>query len=114
MGNQQTGTGREIRPPYGMKAPAAPLLPAGATIIIKVPAGGPGSVIKVNDPSNPGSTIDVAVPAKAKVGQKMAIPIPAKGESIKDVQARQEKLKSEWTTGGKMAVAGVAVGAVAG
>merc|ERR1711953_1410977 len=56
---------------------------------------------------------------EAKVGAKMAIPIPRKGESVAEVQAKQKKhaeeQKGKWSTGGKIATTGaalVAVGAV--
>jgi len=118
--NVDTGKGRNIRPPPGYPPPPkAPLLPTGPMIILVVKAGQAGTMIQVADPNNPGQTIPVYVPKDAKVGAKMAIPIPAKGESVSDVQAKQQKhqaeTKGKWSTGGKIAASGaalVAVGAV--
>eukprot|EP00971_Amphidinium_carterae_P218875 4344497-Amphidinium_carterae.1 len=42
-------------------------------------AGQPGTAIDVDDPNNPGQRLKVAVPKHAKVGSKVAIPIPAAG-----------------------------------
>merc|ERR1711953_977614 len=53
---------------------------------------------------------------EAKVGAKMAIPIPRKGESVEEVQAKQKKhaeeQKGKWSTGGKVATTGAALAAV--
>merc|ERR1711971_906126 len=88
-------------------------------VVVKVLAGQPGQMTTVPDPNNPGRQINVFVPPQAKVGSKMAIPIPKKGESVAQVQEKQrrhaEKQKGKWSTGGKIATAGaalVAVGAV--
>merc|ERR1719436_1732264 len=81
-------------------------------------------MITVNDPNNPGQKINVYVPPAAKPGQKMAVPIPAKGQTVDVVQAKQKKHDEEketkakkegWSTGAKMAAGGAAlvgVGAV--
>jgi len=115
--NQDTKKERQIRPPNkGPKPPKKPLLPTGPMIIITVGSGQPGTMIEVTDPNNPGKKVQVFVPAHAKAGQKMAVPIPGKGEDVASVQAKQKKhdddqgLKSSpWSTGGKAAAGGVAI-----
>lgn len=110
--NLDTGRDREIRPPHaGPKPPKQPLLPTGPMVVLKVESNMPGTMITVPDPNNPGSEINVFVPPNAKPGQKMAIPIPAKGESVQIVQERQKKHdeNSGWSTGGKVAVGGAAL-----
>merc|ERR1719152_410674 len=76
-------------------------------------------MVPVNDPNNPGQTIQVFVPAHAKPGAKMMVPIPAKGESVEDVQKKQKKHDEEngtkgqaWSTGAKVATGGAALAAV--
>merc|ERR1712119_153510 len=70
-------------------------------------------MITVPDPNNAGQQINVFVPPQAKVGSKMAIPIPKKGESVAEVQEKQKKhadeQKGKWSTGGKIATAGAAL-----
>jgi hypothetical protein len=75
--NLETSKVREIRPPYRVRAPPAPIVPAGRTMCVTVPAGSPGSEIQVPHPDQRGQTISVAVPATAKVGQPMLVPIPS-------------------------------------
>merc|ERR1712232_224480 len=90
--NLRTHREREIRPPLsGPKPPKNPLLPAGPTTIITVGPGQPGQMITVPDPNNPGTMINVFVPPGAKVGSKMAVSLPAKGEDIQSVQEKQKK-----------------------
>jgi len=112
--NLDTGKERTIRPPPGMKAPKNALLPAGPMIVLSVKAGQPGTVIKVDDPNNAGQQVEVAVPKTAKVGSKLAIPLPAKGETAADVVKKQEGMG----LGAKLALgttaAVVAAGAVVG
>jgi len=111
--NKDTKKERRIRPPRGKggKPPAKPLLPTGPMIVITVKPGQPGTLIPVKDPNNPGQTIQVFCPAHAKPGAKLAVPVPAKGESVQDVQAKQEKHdKTHGTsTGAKVAKGGAAV-----
>jgi len=112
--NLDTGKERQIRPPPGMKAPKNPVLPAGPMIVLTVKAGQPGTVIKIDDPNNAGQQVEVAVPKNAKVGSKLAIPLPAKGETAADVVKKQEGMG----LGAKVALgttaAVVAAGAVIG
>lgn len=74
--NGASGKDRDMRPPNKLRAPAKPLCPAGPTMCIKVPAGTPGTTIQVPHPKCKGLLIDVSVPASAKVGQAMLVPIP--------------------------------------
>jgi len=106
--NLSTGKERKIRPPLGMKPPAAPLLPPGCVIILTVPVGA-GDSVEVADPNNPGQSLQVAVPQGAKPGAKMAVPVPEKGEAVEAVVQRQQA----WTTGQKVAGCAAAVGALA-
>jgi hypothetical protein len=117
--NLQTGKERRIRAPKGPGPPKKPILPHGPMTIITVGTGQPGTVIDIKDPNNPGQTVKVFVPAHAKPGQKMAVPLPKKGESLQEVQKKQEQhdqqhgTKSSWTTGGKVAAGTAAVGGIA-
>jgi len=119
--NKETKKERQIRPPTkGPKPPKKPLLPTGPMIIITVGSGQPGTMIEVPDPNNPGKKVQVFVPAHAKAGQKMAVPIPGKGEDVASVQAKQKKhdddqgLKSSpWSTGGKAAAGAAGIAGLA-
>jgi len=118
--NKDSGKERQVRPPLGWVKPKKPLLPQGPMIIITVGSGQPGTMIDVKDPNNPGQHVQVYVPAHARPGQKMAVPIPAKGQSVESVQQKQKEhdaehgtMSSRWTTGGKMAAGGAAVLGVA-
>merc|ERR1719421_1704495 len=77
------GGEREIRPPHKLKnkAPKKPLVKAGPTICIKVPPGSPGTKIQIPHPSRKGEVICVDVPAKAKAGAAMLVPIPPEGSA---------------------------------
>jgi len=119
--NLNTGKDRKIRPPPGPRPPKQPLLPTGPMVIVTVREGQAGTMISVKDPNNAGKTVNVFVPPGAKPGQKMAVPIPEKGESVSAVQEKQKKHDDEkkkkggWSTGGKVAATGAAlvgVGAV--
>jgi hypothetical protein len=108
---------REIRPPPGFKPPRQALLPSGPMTVITVRTGQPGQCIQIPNPNNPGEKVNVYVPPHAKPGSKMAVPLPAKGESVQAVQEKQKAHEKSggWSTGGKIAAAGaglVAVGAV--
>lgn len=107
--NVHTGKRRDIRPPMGMRAPKKPLLPPGPMICITVPPGAAGTIIEVSNPNDPGKKIQVSVPPSAKPGQKMAIPIPEKGEKVEAVQKKQAAM----STGAKVAAGTAGVGLVA-
>lgn len=79
--NFETLKDRQIRAPRKMKAPTKPICKPGPTMCIKVPAGSPGSVIQVQHPKVKGQFIAVTVPASAKVGQAMLVPVPTEAVS---------------------------------
>merc|ERR1719367_1605503 len=114
--NLGTGKERQIRPPKSMKQPSTPLLPVGPMVVIKVPANSAGKTVEINDPNNKGKTLLVNVPSGAKAGQKMAVPVPAAGETLEMVQQKQKKhstgAKLAMGTAGVAAVGGLAVGGV--
>merc|ERR1711865_1222184 len=74
--NKDTGKQRSIRQPRKWKAPSKPLVPAGPTTVINVPRGSPGTTIQVPHPRVKGAFISVNVPANAKPGQAMLVPVP--------------------------------------
>merc|ERR1719482_1161329 len=74
--NRDTGKERCIRQPLKWKAPSTPLVPAGPTTVINVPKGSPGTIIQVPHPRVKGAFISVNVPASAKPGQAMLVPVP--------------------------------------
>ncbi|CAJ1341829.1 unnamed protein product [Effrenium voratum] len=138
--NMRSGKQREIRAPYKWKQPEKPIVDAGPTFCIKVPPGSPGTCIHVPHPQKKGQFIAVNVPAKAKVGAAMLVPIPkdsdlptpvpdapvpagptpapptapvgASEEEKKKVE--EEKKKGGWSTGAKVAAGTGAVVAVGG
>jgi hypothetical protein len=89
--NKSTRRERAIRPPLKKDKrgrptdkpwdrPAAPIVPAGQTTVINVPPGAPGTTIQVPYPGHLDKLISVNVPASAKVGQAMLVPVPKLGE----------------------------------
>jgi len=138
--NLESGKERQIRPPYAWKgkAPSKPVAEAGPTFCVKVPEGAPGTTIHVPHPKAKGSFIPVSVPATARPGQTMLVPIPAHAEeqptrpeapsppaapvpagaapAPAPAVAAEGKKKAGWSTGAKVAaglgVAGAAVGGV--
>lgn len=124
--NSSTSKEREIRPPFKWKPPAGgQLVKTGPTMCIKVPPGAPGKIIQV-PVGRSGKLVAVNVPATAKVGQSMLVPIPqGKPATIKIVEpsaaeaaavekmspCEKAKAKKKWSTGGKVAAgtAGLAV-----
>merc|ERR1719337_612385 len=74
--NRDTGKERQIRQPLKWKAPLKPLVPAGPTTVVNVPPGSPGTTIQVPHPRIKGAFISVKVPASAKPGQAMLVPVP--------------------------------------
>jgi len=114
--NLGTQKAREIRPPHGMRPPSQALLPPGPMTVITVKQGQAGKTIQIPDPNQTGKKMQVNVPAGAKPGQKMAVPMPDKNETVQDVQKKQKS----YSTGAKLvmgtgtiaAVGGLAVGGV--
>lgn len=74
--NVESGKERDLRAPYKMKPPSTPIVPSGPTMVVKVPPGGPGTVIQVPHPQNKSLNIAVEVPKTAKVGKAMIVPVP--------------------------------------
>merc|ERR1719287_447284 len=130
--NRDSGKERKIRQPKKWQAPSKPLVPAGPTTVVNVPPGSPGKTIQVPHPRVKGAYISVQVPASAKPGQAMLVPVPAVAavaasgppapafqKSRADALAPADKSSggSSWSTGGKVAagtaaVVGVGVAAV--
>lgn len=77
--NEKTSKERAIRPPHRWKAPPAPITTPGPTTCIKVPPSTAGTTIQVPHPRDKSSFISVAVPASAKAGQAMLVPVPEIG-----------------------------------
>merc|ERR1719433_312283 len=126
--NTTSGKKRDIRPPHKWKAPSSGISKPGPTVCVKVPPGGPGKIIQVPHPTDKRQCIAVNVPATAKVGAAMLVPIPqgkpgpirevepsaaeaAKVEALPEPERKEAKKK--WSTGGKL-VAGLGGVAVVG
>merc|ERR1719174_3591742 len=75
--NKDSGKERKIRQPLKWKAPSKPLVPAVPTTVVNVPPGSPGTTIQVPHPRVKGAFISVNVPASAKSGQAMLVPVPS-------------------------------------
>eukprot|EP00929_Paragymnodinium_shiwhaense_P004750 TRINITY_DN1058_c1_g3_i1.p1 TRINITY_DN1058_c1_g3~~TRINITY_DN1058_c1_g3_i1.p1 ORF type:complete len:255 (-),score=83.93 TRINITY_DN1058_c1_g3_i1:217-981(-) len=114
--NTGTGKERDIRQPFGWKQPSKPIVAPGPTMTITVPPGSAGKSIQVPHPKDPSQMITVNVPAKAKAGQAMLVPVPALGAApAADAPAAQPAAGGGgWSTGAKvgagLAGAGVVVG----
>jgi len=115
--NKDTGKQRSIRQPRKWKAPSKPLVPAGPTTVINVPRGSPGTTIQVPHPRAKGAFISVNVPASAKAGQAMLVPVPpAAAVSTVGISAptAADSGTGGWTTGGKVAAGTTAAAGVFG
>jgi hypothetical protein len=112
--NAKSGKVRNLRPARGMIPPQKPMLPEGDMIVITVKKEHVGQeVILVNHPGKKGETLKVAIPKKARAGQKIAIPIPTEMESVEEVARKQAAHNKGMSTGAKAAV-GTTVVAAAG
>jgi len=129
--NAASGKQRSIRPPHKWKPPSAPIMDPGPMTCVKVPAGAAGTTIRVPHPKDKSQFISVSVPASAKAGQEMMVPVPPLEEACAgtavdegsepsapgpaaaaaETAAKLKKEKKGWSTGAKVA-AGTA-GAVA-
>lgn len=108
--NLSTGKIRMMRPPLAMPMPASPLLPEGDFVVIKLAESHVGqNTMNIKDPQRSGDMITVSLPADAKKGQKIAIPVPSKGESVADVARKQQGMNL-----GRKIKIGLGVSAVAG
>jgi len=115
--NQGSGKERRIRAPNKWKPPRKPLVPAGPTTVINVPPGSPGTTIQVPYPGVAGAFISVNVPASAKSGQAMLVPVPPRpdgAESERRDASSEKREGSSWSTGAKVAAGGAAAIGVAG
>lgn len=123
--NLGSGKGRSIRPPYKWKPPSAPIVPKGPTTCVKVPEGSPGTTIQVPHPQAKGAFISVDVPASAKVGQAMLVPVPEvpsappaapepAAPAAPPADVPEAKEKSGYSTGAKVAMGAAGVAAVGG
>lgn len=119
--NKDTGKERDIRAPHKWKAPTKPIVPEGKTTVINVPAGSPGTTIQIPFPGKPGAFIAVNVPASAKAGQAMLVPVPdeamitASGDKHPDAAAGGGGGGGGgWSTGAKVATGGAVGVGVAG
>jgi len=111
--NAATGKERPIRAPRNWKAPAKALVPSGPTTVINVPKGSPGTTIQVPHPGVKGAFISVNVPASAKVGQAMLVPVPNEAAIQADGKPTAPPAGG-WSTGAKVAATGAAAVAVGG
>ena len=126
--NVRTGKKREIRPPFKWTQPPKPIVPAGPTFCIKVPPGSPGTTIQVPHPKKKSVMIAVNVPASAKVGAAMLVPVPPLPDPAEAPVApaadpatpaapaaeAEKKESGGWSTGAKVAAGGAAVVALGG
>jgi hypothetical protein len=115
--NLRTGKPREIRPPHKWKQPEKPIVDPGPTFCIKVPPGAPGTCIQVPHPQDKSQFISVNVPASAKVGAAMLVPVPPLGatpSALAAAPAPAPEEKKGWSTGAKVATGGAAVIGVGG
>merc|ERR1719460_931969 len=112
--NKDTGKERQIRQPLKWKAPSKPLVPPGPTTVVNVPRGSPGTTIQVPHPRVKGAFISVNVPASAKPGQAMLVPVPQEAAISAAGTAPAEATKGSsgsWSTGGVVAAGTAAMGA---
>jgi len=116
--NKETRKSRAIRSPNKWKAPKTPLVPPGKTTVVNVPPGSPGTTIQVPYPGKRGAFIAVNVPASAKPGQAMLVPVPdaptSTGTSATGAGAASPAPRSGWSTGGKVAAGTAALVGVGG
>mmetsp|Transcript_117417 Transcript_117417/g.204056 ORF Transcript_117417/g.204056 Transcript_117417/m.204056 type:complete len:278 (-) Transcript_117417:56-889(-) len=91
--NTRTEKERSIRPPGDWKLPNKPLVPPGPKAVMTVKPGDPGTTVYIPHPKVEGAVIFVRVPARAKVGQTMLVPVPpedamkAVGQAAKPAEA---------------------------
>lgn len=111
--NVTTHKQREIRPPRGLKAPAVPLLPKGPMMVVTVRQGQAGTTIQIDDPNNEAQQLSVKVPSGARVGQKLAVPLPEPDKRIADLQEEEQQTGAHSTTA-KVASTSAAVAAAVG
>lgn len=111
--NRDSRKQRAIRAPTKWKAPSKPLVPAGPTTVISVPRGSPGTTIQIPHPGVKGALIAVNVPASAKAGQAMLVPVPAEAAIRVPPDAKKQHKSGGWSTGASVAAGTTAVVLVA-
>merc|ERR1712106_21737 len=89
-------------------------VPSGPTTVINVLRGSPGTIIQVPHPGAKGAFISVNVPASAKVGQAMLVPVPTEAAVQADGKPARNSKSGGWSTGAKVAATGAAAVAVGG
>jgi len=85
--NLSTHKHREIRPPYNLrgKRPAAPLIPKGQTMLVKVPPGSmPGQLMQINHPR--GGHFHCEIPIGAQPNATMMVPVPEQATMVTSQQ----------------------------
>lgn len=114
--NKDSGKERKIRQPLKWRAPSKPLVPAGPTTVVNVPPGSPGTTIQVPHPRVKGAFISVNVPASAKLGQAMLVPVPSEAavSATGATTAAKGRSGGGWSTGGKVAAGTAAIVGVGG
>jgi len=109
--NKGSGKERQIRPPFKWKQPSKPIVPPGKTTVINVPPGSPGTTIQVPYPGVKGAFIAVNVPASAKPGQAMLVPVPDEAMITASGEAHPSRKPAPaggggWSTGATVAAVG--------
>merc|ERR1719261_736823 len=113
--NRDSGKERKIRQPMKWKSPSKPLVPPGPTTVVTVPPGSAGTTIQVPHPRRKGAFISVNVPASAKPGQAMLVPVPSEvAVAATGSPAPTKGSSGGWSTGGKVAASAAAVVGVGG
>jgi len=107
--NLDTGKVRNMRAPQGMLAPPSSMLPECELMFVTLTKAHKGKkTISVTHPKTKES-IEVAIPAKAKPGQRIAVPIPRENQTVADVAKAQEKHNRGLSAGAKAAIGVTAV-----
>jgi len=118
--NLTTRKERAIRPPMrkgrGGKqqqwtAPSTPIVAPGKTTVVNVPPGSPGTTIQIPYPGKRGKFIAVNVPATAKPGQAMLVPVP---DETSVIEAPAPKSGGGTSTVGKILTGGAVLVGVGG
>eukprot|EP00416_Gambierdiscus_australes_P039978 CAMPEP_0171102530 /NCGR_PEP_ID=MMETSP0766_2-20121228/58063_1 /TAXON_ID=439317 /ORGANISM="Gambierdiscus australes, Strain CAWD 149" /LENGTH=154 /DNA_ID=CAMNT_0011562847 /DNA_START=72 /DNA_END=536 /DNA_ORIENTATION=+ len=91
--NLRTRKARDIRPPLKSK-PGTQLEPS---FCVTVPAGAPGTSIKVENPKDKGRSITVKVPTAAKDGQSMLVRAPKNPVVVEEVEAECNPTRRKWS-----------------
>lgn len=93
----------------GRKAFRDTVRPQRPVFVVRVPENGPGTIIRVPHPKKLGKTMTVAVPAVAKVGQPLFVPMPRT-----QLETKVKYLAGGAVVGTTSAAAAVTISEVAG